>query len=89
MSSILKKMNFFFFGYFYVELSLNANNCVCRLDGVTCGQYKDKEEKTSQKDPKNVKGEHFEGKKHNVSFLHSPTEHILKILGSWVENCDL
>ena len=34
-----------FFCSFYVLLSLHAKNIFCRSNGVTCGQYKDKEEK--------------------------------------------
>ena len=48
-------------------MSLHAKNCVCRSNGVACGQYKDKEEKNSEKntlkDPKNVKNENFEKRK--------------------------
>ena len=36
---------------FYVIMSLHAKNCVCRSNGVACGQYKDKEEKNSEKNP--------------------------------------
>ena len=35
-----------FFCSFYVIMGLHAKNCVCRSNGVTCGQYKDTEEKT-------------------------------------------
>ena len=28
---------------------LHAKNCVCRSNGLACGQYKDKEEKTPKK----------------------------------------
>ena len=30
-------------------MSLQAKNCVCRSNGLACGQYKDKEEKTPKK----------------------------------------
>ena len=30
-------------------MSLHTKNCVCRSNGVACGQYKDKEEKTQKK----------------------------------------
>ena len=43
-------------------MSLHAKHCVCRSNEVTCGQYKDKEEKTLKKVkkfPKNVKNENF------------------------------
>ena len=49
-------------------MSLHAKNCVCRSNGVACGQYKDKEEKTPKKTlkgPKNVKNENFEKRKKN------------------------
>ena len=62
-------------------MSRHAKNCACRSNGVACGQYKDKEEKTKKKKlkgPKNVK-----------TFSYSPKEHIFKKLGYWVENCDL
>ena len=58
---IVKNKNFqkiFFFCSFYVIMSLHAKNCVCRSNGLACGQYKDKEEKTPKKTlkgPKNVK----------------------------------
>ena len=47
-------------------MTLHTKNCVCRSNGVTCGQYKDKEEKTPKKTlkgPKNVKNENFEKRK--------------------------
>ena len=72
-------------------MSLHAKNCVCRSNGLACGQYKDKEEKTPKKTlkgPENVKNENFE-KTENSFFSHSPKEHIFKKLGCWVENCDL
>ena len=56
--------NFFF--SFYVTLSLHAKNVDCTSIGVSCGQYKDKEEKTlkkTKKGPKNVKNENFEKRK--------------------------
>ena len=40
---------------FYVIMTLHANIFVCRSNGLTCGQYKNKEEKT----PKNIKNENF------------------------------
>ena len=49
-------------------MSLHAKNCVCRSNGLACGQYKDKEEKTPKKPlkgPKNVKNENFEKRKKN------------------------
>ena len=58
-------------------MSLYANNCVCRSNGVACGQYKDKEEKTSKKvkkGPKNVKNENFEKRK--KSFLPKAIKNI-------------
>ena len=58
------KKNFFFF--FYAIMSLHAKNCVCRSNGLACGQFKDKEEKTPKKNlkgPKNVKNENFEKRK--------------------------
>ena len=58
--------NFLFFCSFYVIMSLHAKHCVCRSNGVACGQYKDKEEKTPKKTlkgPKNVKNENFEKRK--------------------------
>jgi len=72
-------------------MSLHAKNCVCRSNGVACGQYKDKEEKTLKKvkkGHKNVKNENFEKRKKNL-FSHSPKEHIFQKLGCWVENYDL
>ena len=51
---------------FYVTLSLHAKNFDCTSIGVSCGQYKDKEEKTlkkTKKGPKNVKNENFEKRK--------------------------
>ena len=51
---IVKNKNFqkiFFFCSFYVIMSLHAKNCACRSNGVACGQYKDKEEKNSEKNP--------------------------------------
>ena len=71
-------------------MSLHAKNCVCRSNGLACGQYKDKEEKTQKKTlkgPKNVKNENFEKRK--KKFSYSPKEHIFKRLAYWVENCDL
>ena len=65
-------------------MSLHAKNCACRSNGVACGQYKDKEEKTlkkMKKGHKNVKNENFKKR--------SPKEHIFKKLGCRVENCDL
>ena len=56
---------------FRVILSLCAKPFDYRSIGVTCGQYKDKEEKTlkkTKKDPKNVKNENFE--KQKKSFFH-------------------
>ena len=47
-------------------MSLHAKNCACRSNGVACGQYKDKEEKTLKKvkkGHKNVKNENFEKRK--------------------------
>ena len=41
-----------FFGSFYVIMTLYANHFVCRSNGVTCGQYKDKEDKTMEKSEK-------------------------------------
>ena len=49
-------------------MSLHAKNCACRSNGVACGQYKDKEEKTLKKvkkGHKNVKNENFEKRKKN------------------------
>ena len=66
---IVKNENFqktFFFCSFYVIMSLHAKNCVCRSNGLACGQYKDKEEKTQKKTlkcPKSVKNENFEKRK--------------------------
>ena len=66
---IVKNENFqkkIFFCSFYVIMSLHAKNCVCRSNGLACGQYKDKEEKTPKKTlkgPKNVKNENFEKRK--------------------------
>ena len=40
---------------FYVTSSLPAKNIDCRSIGVTCGQYKDKEEKTLKKTKKALK----------------------------------
>ena len=60
-----KKM-FGVFCSFYVIMSLHAKKCVCRSNGLACGQYKDKEEKTPKKilkGPKNVKNEIFEKRK--------------------------
>ena len=51
---IVKNENFqkkYFFCSFYVIMSLHAKNFVCRSNGVACGQYKDKEEKNSEKNP--------------------------------------
>ena len=75
-----------FFGSFYVIMSLHAKNCVCRSNGLACGQYKDKEEKTPKKTlkgPKNVKNENFEKRKKKL-FSYSPKEHIflkIRLLG--------
>ena len=47
-------------------MNLHAKNFVCRSNGLACGQYKDKEEKTQKKalnGPKNVKNENFEKRK--------------------------
>ena len=49
---IVKNENFqkkIFFCSFYVIMSLHAKNCVCRSNGLACGQYKDKEGKNNQK----------------------------------------
>jgi len=40
---------------FYVIASLHANNFVYRSNGLKCGQYKDKEEKTLKKSEKGPK----------------------------------
>ena len=72
-------------------MSPHAKSCVCRSNGLACGQYKDKEEKTPKKPlkgPKNVKNENFKKRK-KVIFSHSPKKHIFKKLAYWVENCDL
>ena len=56
----------YFFCTFYVTLSLHAKKFDCTSIGVSCGQYKDKEEKTlkkTKKGPKNVKNENFEKRK--------------------------
>ena len=61
----LQKKNIFFCS-FYVIMSLHAKNCACKSNGVACGQYKDKEEKTLKKvkkGHKNVKNENFEKRK--------------------------
>ena len=59
-------------------MTLHTKNGFCRSNGVTCGQYKDKEEKT--KKALNIKKENFE-KTENSFFSHSPKEHIFKKLG--------
>ena len=67
-SSKMKIFKNIFFCSFYVIMSLHAKNCVCRSNGLACGQYKDKEEKTPKKTlkgPKNVKNENFEKRKKN------------------------
>ena len=54
-SKIVKNENFqknIFFCSFYVTLSLHAKNFDCTSAGVSCGQYKDKEEKTLKKTKK-------------------------------------
>ena len=43
--SKIKMSKKIFFCSFYVIMSLHAKNCVCRSNGLACGQYKDKEEK--------------------------------------------
>ena len=63
---------------FYAELSLHAKNDVCRSNGVTCGQCKDKEEKG-----------HKTTKNKILKNSHSPKDHIFITLGCWVEKCDL
>ena len=74
-SKIVKNENFqkkIFFCSFYVTLSLHAKNFDCTSIGVSCGQYKDKEEKTlkkTKKGPKNVKNENFEKRKKNFFTL--------------------
>ena len=50
-SKIKIKTKKYFFCSFNVIMSLHAKNCVCRSNGVACGQYKDKEEKNSEKNP--------------------------------------
>ena len=72
-------------------MSIHAKNCVSRLNGLACGQYIDKEEKTLKKvkkGHKNVKNENFEKRKKKL-FSHSRKEHIFKKLGCWVENCGM
>ena len=53
---IVKNENFqqHFFRSFYVIASLHAKHFVYSSNGVTCGQYKDKEEKNSEKKWKKV-----------------------------------
>ena len=54
-------------------MSLHAKYLVCRSNGVTCGQCKDKDEKTTKKalkGPKNVKNENFEKGKKLCSHNH-------------------
>ena len=58
-------------------MSLHAKYCVCRSNGVACGQYKDKEEKTPKKvkkGTKNVKNENFGKRK--KSFLIKAIKNI-------------
>ena len=58
---MFKKRRFVF--PFFVISSLNAKIVVCRSNGVTCGEYKDKEENTQKlffQCSKNVKNENFE-----------------------------
>ena len=89
---IVKNENFqknFFFCSFYVIMSLHAKYCVCRSNGVACGQYKDKEEKTLKKVKKGHKNVKKFRKTEKNLFSHSPKEHIFKKLAYWVENCDL
>ena len=60
-------------------MSLHAKNCVCRSNGLACGQYKDKEEKTPKKalkGPKNVKNENFEN---GILTSPSPSRHSIDI----------
>ena len=52
-------------------MSLHAKNCVCRSNGLACGQYKDKEEKTPKKtlkDPKIVKNKKKSKNENNLFF---------------------
>ena len=61
----------------------------CRSNGVACGQYKDKEERTPKKNlkgPKNVKNENFEKQTKKIP---QSKRTYLKKLGYWVKNCDL
>ena len=63
-------------------MTLNAKNFVCRSNGVTCGQYKDKEGKTLKKTfkgPKNVKNLKF--RKNKKAFSHSYKANICNELG--------
>ena len=56
----------------------HAKMFVCRSN---CSQYKDKNMKIA-------KNENFEKRK-KKSIFHSTKNIFLKILGCWVENCDL
>ena len=74
------KKNFFFCS-FYVTLSLHAKNFDCTSIGVSCGQYKDKEEKNrekTKKGSKSVKNENFEKRKKTFFFSYSPKDPISK-----------
>ena len=56
---------------FYVTLSLHAKKYDCTSNGLSCGQYKDKEENNreqTKKGPKNVKNKNFEKRKKKLFF---------------------
>ena len=63
---IVKNENFqktFFFCSFYVILNLHAKKQDYMSNGVTCGQYKDKERKNDQKNVNGPKNVYFQGQK--------------------------
>ena len=79
-SKIVKNENFqkkIFFCSFYVTLSLHAKNFDCTSIGVSCGQYKDKEEKTRKKTKKGSKNVTNDNFKKQTNFFK------IRSLGLW------
>ena len=67
-------------------MSIHAKNCVCRSNGLACGQYKEeKTPKKTLKSPKNVKSGNFKKQIFPIVIKNV----FSKKIGCWVENCDL
>ena len=71
----------------YTDVMLKRTNTTASCGRPLRTQKKKKNSEKSEKAPKNVKNENF-GKQKKILSSHSHKEHM-KILGCWVENCDL